>query len=254
MLKCGSANSFFSAARRSASSTFGCMKPEKSDSGVSLSTGGSSGGRPAASLSAGPALLLRRCSCSRFSARPAAEEVFLLLRHQRPVLRMDERARLDALLRLGPVVVLHVVADPGEDLRRHRHAVDRVAAVQPAPASSELTVTSSGSAALARPCARARTRAAPPTTRSGSSPRARRWCSTSLKPGMQPLLHLAAGRPAGAARRSSCPRARRSAPRRGRPSGSATTRRCITTATFARFLAHMNGYFLCRSTIRSVLL
>src|SRR3954462_13711311 len=46
---------------------------------------------------------------------------------------MLERARLDALLRLGAVVMLHVVADPGEDLRRHADAVDRVAAVEPAP-------------------------------------------------------------------------------------------------------------------------
>src|SRR5580765_540393 len=46
---------------------------------------------------------------------------------------MLERARLDALLRLGAVVVLYVVSDPGEDLRRHADAVHRVAAVEPAP-------------------------------------------------------------------------------------------------------------------------
>src|ERR1043166_7112818 len=46
---------------------------------------------------------------------------------------MPERARLDALLRHRPVVLLDVLADPGEDLRRHADAVHGMAAVEPAP-------------------------------------------------------------------------------------------------------------------------
>ena len=130
MLKCGSPrNSFFSATRRSASSTFGCMKPEKSDSGVSLSIGGSVGLRRLDRLVGWLSSLV-------LQPRPAPQEVFLFslpsTPSSHPVLRMQERARLDALLAARPVVVLHVFAHPGEDLRRHRHAVDRVAAVQPA--------------------------------------------------------------------------------------------------------------------------
>src|SRR3954468_6315024 len=49
-----------------------------------------------------------------------------------PILRMQERARLDALLEGRAVVFLYVVADPGIDLRRHWYAIHRMTAVQPA--------------------------------------------------------------------------------------------------------------------------
>src|SRR5262249_6991632 len=83
-------------------------------------------------------LLFRR----RFALqpRPAREEWLLFVRlhftrllasHLYAILRMQERARLDALLRLGAVILLDVVAHPPVNLRRHRHAVDRVAAGEP---------------------------------------------------------------------------------------------------------------------------
>src|SRR5687767_13421429 len=100
------------------------MKPEKSDSGVRFSTGGRSGAGISSFFSttgSGFSFLSRDQR-----ARNASFSSAIL----HTVLRMLERARLDALLGLRAVVVLHVFAYPGEDLRRHRHAVDRVTAVK----------------------------------------------------------------------------------------------------------------------------
>src|SRR6185503_20942019 len=79
-----------------------------------------------ASLPAPAASLRASCATSAAGTLPSSPRSY-------PILRMGEGARLDALLRLGTIVLLHVVADPGEDLRRHRHVVDRVTAVEPAP-------------------------------------------------------------------------------------------------------------------------
>ena len=79
MLKCGSENSFLSATRRSASPTFGCMKPENSDSWVSLSTGGS----VRRLVFSFPFFDAGFSSLLALQARPAAEKIFLFLRHQR---------------------------------------------------------------------------------------------------------------------------------------------------------------------------
>src|SRR5437868_15074871 len=83
---------------------------------------------------AAPAPACRRVSflSARVSAATSARETALSLQPSDAVLGMLERARLDALLRLRPVVLLHVVADPGVDLRRHRDAVDRMPAIEPA--------------------------------------------------------------------------------------------------------------------------
>src|SRR4051812_35612847 len=50
-----------------------------------------------------------------------------------PIFRMHERARLDALLRLRAVVLLHVIAHPRVDFGRHLDAVDEMSAIEPAP-------------------------------------------------------------------------------------------------------------------------
>src|SRR5256885_12770417 len=78
---------------------------------------------------------------ARFFSRPAprascatsGKERLPFLPPSDAILGMEERARLDALLeRLRPVVLLHPLAHPREDLARHLDAVDRVAAVHPA--------------------------------------------------------------------------------------------------------------------------
>src|SRR5581483_2379544 len=56
----------------------------------------------------------------------------LIASHLYAILRMLEGARLDAFPRLRPIVLLDVFADPGVNLGRHGHAVDRMAGVEPA--------------------------------------------------------------------------------------------------------------------------
>src|SRR5207342_1725448 len=74
-----------------------------------------------------------------FSTRPCASTSAAGNRRRRSLvaffpqatLLAPERFRLLALLRLGPVIVLHPLAHPHDELRPCRHAIDLLAAIHP---------------------------------------------------------------------------------------------------------------------------
>src|SRR6188474_969287 len=139
-LKWGSLKSFCSAARRSAGSTFGCMYPLKSDSGVSSSIGGKTGSGFSASSTGATAAGAARASCFFCDQRARngcvvglSSSVIRSIDAAHAALVFVARVAL-RLFGLRLVVLLGKSAYPRQEFNRQRHAVHFFVAVHPARA------------------------------------------------------------------------------------------------------------------------